>query len=302
MKAKRVWLTGARGQLGNAISRHFSEHEGITWIPTTRDEVDLRHGERIEQFFHLYTPDVIVNAAAFTDVEKAEIDQEEALFLNSEVPSILSKLCKNNNTILMHFSTDHVFGGGDATRTTMYTEEDLPAPVNFYGKSKLAGEREVIKNCSQHYIWRTAWLYSPYGHNFYKSIRRRALGGDSLKVVTDEIGNPTSAIDLARSVVECIRRIGTEEQIPFGLYHYADRGTVSRFEFAREILDMDPATNQTTILPCLQKDYSSRAQRPHFAGLDTSKLEKVLPGATMPWQEALKEVYSIDQRIHTDTE
>ncbi|MDO4695500.1 dTDP-4-dehydrorhamnose reductase [Porphyromonas sp.] len=294
-KQLTAWLTGAGGQLGNSIIRNFGDAEGIKWLPTIRNVIDLTLPQEVERFFNFYKPDVVVNAAAFTGVDDAEINCKEAIRLNTELPIQLAELCRKQNRVLFHFSTDHVFGGeGSPERLHSYKEGDTPNPANFYAKSKLEGEEGVLANCPTAYIWRTAWLYSPYGKNFYNVIRKKALEGTPLTVVNDETGSPTSAIELARAVVRVIQLMKANEGIPFGLYHYSDMGEVTRYDFAKAILDLDPQTKNIEISPCTQKDYKTIAKRPSYSPLNTEKIQNLLPEIVKPWEEALREVYKID--------
>ena len=302
MKRKKqltVWLTGAGGQLGNAIIRNFGEVEGIKWLPTIRSVIDLTIPEEVERFFNFYKPDIVVNAAAFTGVDDAEINRNEAIRLNTELPAQLAALCHQHNKILFHFSTDHVFGGAGCPQSSLpYKEEDEPCPSNFYAETKLEGEVKVLSICPTAYVWRTAWLYSPYGKNFYMTIRRKALEDAKLKVVNDEVGSPTSAIGLAKSVVQVIQNIKHGDVLEFGLYHYADVGEVSRFDFAKAILDLDPATRKVELTPCTQKEYNTLANRPQYSTLDISKLQNMTSNISHHWQEALREVYELEQAMN----
>ncbi len=291
----KVWLTGAKGQLGNTILRHFGSVERIKWIPTTKENIDLTKPDEVKDFFSLSTPDVIVNAAAFTNVDDAEVKRSEAIRMNTDCPGLLAELCASTGAVLFHISTDHVFGGSGSTKAQIpFREDDIPIPANFYAKTKLKGEQHVLAKCGTAYVWRTAWLYSPYGKNFYNTIRRKAMESAPLRVVTDEIGTPTSAINLARSIVDAILMLGTQQQIPFGLYHYANLGEVSRYYFAKTILELDTNTSKAIVEKCLREDYNTLAQRPSYSALDVSKLKAHLPHFPITWQEALKEVYEAE--------
>lgn len=297
-KQLTVWLTGAGGQLGNAIVRNFGHVDGLKWLPTTRSVIDLTLPEEVERFFNFYKPDIVVNAAAFTGVDDAEINQKEAIRLNTELPAQLAELCQRYGKVLFHFSTDHVFGGeNNPTRSVPYKENDKTCPANFYAKSKLEGEQKVLAKCTSAYVWRTAWLYSPYCKNFYNTIRRKAIEDKSLKVVSDEIGSPTSAVSLAEAIVEAIEKIIQGNPIPFGLYHCADIGETSRFDFAREILALDPETKDIPIEACRQDEYTTIATRPRYATLDIQKLHNLLPRALKPWKEALKDIYALELKM-----
>ncbi|KGN96253.1 hypothetical protein HQ39_02680 [Porphyromonas sp. COT-108 OH2963] len=291
-KKMRVWLTGAAGQLGNAIMRNYSPNDEIEWLPTTRDQIELSDRANVQRFFDLYKPDVILNAAAFTSVDAAENNPDELRRINYEVPKFLAELCHNKGKILMHISTDHVFGGGEPVSSPL-KEEDPAAPCNAYGKSKHEGEIAVQESCPRSYVIRTSWLYSAYGNNFYTKIRRVALSQGELRLVTDEVGSPTSALNLAHVIIRILLRIKSKEgKIPFGLYHFADRGAVSRYDFARAILDLDPKTASLSMEKCLQKDYDTVAVRPLYSVLDTSKIEAILPDSVHDWKSSLEQVYN----------
>lgn len=291
----RVWLTGAGGQLGNAIMRNYADLEQIQWLPTIRTQVDLTCRKDTKRFFDIYKPDVILNAAAYTAVDSAELNKEDAEAMNSKLPGVLGEMSKNSGKILLHISTDHVFGGVHEAQPRPLKETDTPYPCNEYGLTKLKGEKAALEANPRSYILRTSWLYSPYGNNFYKKIRRMGLEDDVLRLVTDEVGSPTSALDLAATIVRMLELIRTDrDKIPFGLYHYADQGEVSRYEFAKKILELDPATTNIETKKVLQKDFETIAKRPLYSVLDTSKIEAALPGCTQPWDQSLQRVYEVD--------
>lgn len=285
-------MTGAAGQLGNAIMRNYSPNDRIEWLPTTRDQIELSDRANVQRFFDLYKPDVILNAAAFTSVDGAENNPDELHRINCEVPRFLAELCHNKGKIMIHISTDHVFGHGEPASSPL-KEEDPVAPCNAYGKSKHEGEVGVQERCPRSYIIRTSWLYSSYGNNFYTKIRRLALSQGQLRLVTDEVGSPTSVLNLADVIIRILLRINSKEgKIPFGLYHFADKGAVSRYDFARAILDLDPKTASLPMESCLQKDYETIAARPLYSVLDTQKIEAILPGSVHDWKSSLEKVYN----------
>lgn len=293
-KKLRVWLTGAGGQLGNAITRHFQDSPKIQWLPTTRFQVDVSSLEDNKRFFDVYKPDVIVNSAAFTSIDGAELSREEAKLVNATVPGFLAELCNNAGKVFMHISTDHVFGGQPLESPKPLKETDPTCPCNEYGRTKLLGEQEVLRICPRSYIWRTSWLYSPYGNNLYKKIIRMAREKDEMSMVTDEIGSPTSALDLAETIVKSLLRLqADQDKIPFGLYHYANKGAVSRYEFAHKLLQLNPETKDLKIKKVLQKEFEAptRAKRPLYSVLDTTKIESVLPDSIHPWEESLEKTY-----------
>lgn len=296
MKSKRVWLTGASGQLGQTLLQHFSAPEGIEWISTTRNTVDLLKPQQLKDFFEAHKPDAIVNAAAYTQVDAAENNPINAALVNSNAPKELAHLCKQNNTCLIHISTDYVFGSSSPLPINPYTETDLPHPVNVYGRTKREGEHHIQTILPNHYILRTSWLYSPYGRNFYLAIREKLTKGETLKVVSNEVGSPTSAFTLSQIIVECLQRLYTPQAIPYGIYHCSNSGNTSRYQWAKAIAQLHPKTKDATIIPCQQADYPTLAPRPTYSVLSNNKISSALNSLQIPnWLSALHEVFLIEQ-------
>lgn len=286
----RIWLTGSSGQLGTALQSLFPSSEKYHWLTTTREEVDLRFAEQVAEFLASRRPNFIINAAAFTAVDRAETEREEAFCLNATLPEQLAQY----GVPLIHISTDHVFGGlGSPSRTESYVESDAVCPANYYGETKALGEEKVRAVNPEVYILRTSWLYGPmdWGKSFYKSIRTNALAGKALKVVEDEVGTPTSTLTLARVIMAILERWDGGVAIPFGTYHVADLGETSRYDLAKSILALDEETSSVGCSPCLLSDLNSAARRPHYSALDTSKIQHYFQHLFRPWEEALKEVY-----------
>ncbi|MBR5464919.1 MAG: dTDP-4-dehydrorhamnose reductase [Alistipes sp.] len=273
-----IWVTGAEGQLGRSLQRlcHASSER---WLFTDR-EVDLTDRERVFSFVQREQVDVIINCAAYTDVERAEEEEEQAYAVNATAVGYLAEAAKVRDALLIHISTDYVFMGGCCA---LLTEQSQPNPINAYGRTKLAGE-ELIRQSGCHYmIFRTAWLYSPYGKNFVKTILRLASERSQIRVVNDQIGSPTSALDLAAALLTVVH----EGRFVEGLYHYTNLGECSWWEFAREILRL--AKSPVEVTPCSSADYPTRALRPKNTVLDKTKVQQQL-GISIPhWKISLEQ-------------
>lgn len=292
----KVWLTGAGGQLGTAIRRLFPNPDGFDRIATCRGEVELTDLDEVREFVRRHKFDVIVNAAAFTAVDRAEVDVELARMVNVELPRVLSEELAGHGGTLVHVSTDYVFGG-DETRRVPYTEEDDTAPLGVYGQTKADGEETLLMLSERCVILRTAWLYGPaeWGKSFYRAIRERVLGGEPLRVVTDEVGSPTSTMTLARvihAVVEDV--VSGRGRVPLGLYHVADEGETSRHHFA-EVIGAMISGHEYEVTPITHADLASPARRPEYSALSSARMKALLPDYFRPWQEALAEVVRHDE-------
>lgn len=212
-----VLVTGASGQLGQALQSIGPEYKDITFYFASSREADITDISGLETIFSRIAPDYCINAAAYTAVDKAESDSENAYKVNVEGAANIAKVCNKYNTALIHVSTDFVF---DGNKTTPYTEEDETNPQGVYGRTKREGEIEIKKNLREHYIVRTSWLYSQYGNNFMKTMLRLAAERESLGVVNDQTGTPTHAVDLARAIMTII----TSGIKQYGVYHYSNEG------------------------------------------------------------------------------
>ena len=231
-----TWLVvGANGQLGKALSVVLGER-GISFRAWGSEDIDIRSALLTMQYISALKPAVIVNAAAWTDVDGAEGNADSAYAVNAEGALNLAIAAKAVGAVLAHVSTDYVFSGVGATP---WKEDDLRAPVSVYGKSKAAGEVAVLSHYAEaSYIFRTAWLYSQWGKNFAKTMTRLALLGESeVRVVDDQVGQPTSSLDLASQIIDTV-----VAKLPFGIYHATNSGQASWFEFAREIFGLAGAS------------------------------------------------------------
>lgn len=297
-KNKKVWVAGAAGQLGTAIQElACKEFPWLEILPTTRADMDYTNIEEITTYLNSHRPDIMVNCIAYTNVDGAEKEFEIAKEANATIPAMISYVLDQENLPLIHISTDHIFGGDGRHKGTPFSEDSTPSPANAYALTKYLGEYALTMFEPPLYILRTSWLYGPeswQNKSFYKSIRRKALDGGPLKVVTDEVSTPTSVFTLARVILNIASIYGTEEEIPMGIYNVCDKGKASRHTFAKEIVSLDSKTAQLEVGKCLQADLNLPARRPQYSKLDTKKIEQYFPHLIRPWQEALQEIYNYD--------
>lgn len=250
------------------------------YVFTDVEELDITNHAQVMDYVAANDIDVIVNCAAYTDVERAERDELRAHLLNAMAVGYLAEAAKVNDALLVHISTDYVFMGGCCG---LLTEESYPQPINAYGRTKLAGEEAVKASGCHHIIVRTAWLYSEYGHNFVKTMLRLTAERDEVRVVSDQLGTPTYAGDLAEALV----RIISERNFHEGVFHYTNLGECSWWQFACEIARIS-GHEGCTITPCTTAEYGAKAARPHYAVLDKSKFQRTFNVNIPEWRESLK--------------
>lgn len=283
-----ILVTGANGQLGTELrnitagSRNryiFSDVISLPGVETVN--LDITNIEAIRIICESERIDVIVNCAAYTNVDKAEDDTQMAMLINSTAAGNLARVAGERGATLIHISTDYVFNG----RTTIPYKEDHPtAPLGVYGSTKLAGEKEIEKSGCRWIILRTAWLYSPYGRNFVKTMRQLTAERDSLKVVFDQVGTPTYARDLASLIATIIDR-GMLDRT--GIYHFSNEGAISWYDFAKAICEL--CGNTCDIKPCHTGEYPTKAVRPHFSVFDKTKVKETFGIAIPYWKDSLKD-------------
>ena len=276
-----VLVTGANGQLGNEM-RIVSKGSSDNYIFTDVDELDITNRDAIRKCVAENDVKVIVNCAAYTNVDKAEDDEATAELLNAQAVEYMAKVCKENDATLIHISTDYVFGGNNGN--TPRGEAEAVNPTGAYGRSKLHGEEAIRKSGCSHIIIRTAWLYSEFGNNFVKTMRRLTAEKDKLNVVFDQIGTPTYAMDLAKVIFKII-----EEKLfkdIEGVYHFSNEGVISWYDFAKEICEL--SGNECDIQPCHSDEFPSKVKRPNYSVLDKTKIKNKL-NITIPyWKDSLK--------------
>jgi dTDP-4-dehydrorhamnose reductase len=288
--ARVVLVTGAEGQVGWEVRRTFAPLGRV--VAVDRAEVDFADVESVRALVRAHRPAVIVNAAAYTAVDRAESERDLAFAINATAPRALAEEAARQGAVIVHFSTDYVF---DGTKDTPYVEDDEPSPLNVYGESKLAGDRAVMSSGAAHLVFRTSWVYAARGHNFLRTMLALAHERDTLRVVSDQIGAPTPARLLAETCAQIVGRhfaggATSRAESPWGIYNVVTRGATSWHGFAERILELDPrraAQRCREVVPIPTSDYSTPARRPARSVLDVGKLERTF-GLRMPaWDEQL---------------
>lgn len=279
----KLLITGANGQLGSELRVLSTDRPNDNFTFVDIDEMDLSTDQAIENYFEGKHFDFVVNCAAYTAVDKAEDDQALAFRVNADAVKAIALICKRKSMRLIHISTDYVFEGNG---NVPIAEDSAPGPLSVYGASKLAGERAVLENLHNAYVIRTAWVYSSFGKNFVKTISKLASERPSLNVVSDQLGSPTYAADLASAILQVIDKVATGTVDRPGVYHYSNEGAISWFDFAWFIVHHERLKCQ--ILPIPSESYPTRAVRPRFSVLDKRKLKHVF-GIEIPfWYTSLK--------------
>ena len=263
---KKILVTGANGQLGSEIKMLAPNYPNFEFIFTDIEDFPLDQSDVIVANFNIIKPDIVINCAAYTAVDKAEQDQVVADAINHLAIATLANLCNDSGAKLVHISTDYVF---DGTSPIAYTETDIPNPKSVYGVTKLAGEIACMKNCPESIIIRTAWVYSEFGNNFVKTMLRLMTERDSLSVVNDQVGSPTYAADLAQVILTILNSDKWES----GIYHYSNAGEISWYDFAMDIKEIGNKTCDITGIPA--SSYPTPAERPAYSLLDKSKIQAV---------------------------
>ena len=293
--AKTVLVTGANGQLGMEIRNIVSGHRpggrssgtanyifsDVNEVPgQVTEHLDITDEEAVLAFMRSRKVDVVVNCAAYTDVEKAEGNPETADLLNHLAVAGIAEAARECDAAMIHISTDYVFSGDSSVP---YTEGDETVPSSVYGLTKLAGERAVLNSGCRHVILRTAWLYSVHGKNFVKTMMRLTAEKKQVKVVFDQTGTPTCATDLAAFIVDLVQTGRTDLQ---GIYHFTDEGVCSWYDFAQAICEM--AGNDCDVFPCHSDEFPSKVHRPHYSVLDKSLVRETF-GVKIPhWRKSLE--------------
>lgn len=274
---KKIMITGCNGQLGRAMNIALKDLQDIEIINTDVAELDITNIEKVQDFVKELKPEIIVNCAAYTAVDKAESDWDLAYKINAIGPRNLSIAATDMNAKLVHISTDYVF---DGTATKPYVEFDAPNPQGAYGKTKLAGEKFVEQFANRYFIFRTAWLYGD-GKNFVKTMLRLSETNDAVKVVCDQVGSPTSAKELANAIVS---QMFTDN---YGLFHATCEGDCSWADFTKEIFRL--ANKKTQVIPITAAEYGAAAPRPAYSILDNYMLRLTSDYRFKDWHDAIEE-------------
>ena len=294
---QKILLTGVTGQVGQELQQTLPIlGETITF---NRQQLDLTQPEQIKNAIATVKPDIIVNAAAYTAVDKAESEIELAMAINATAPKIMAQEAQERGATLVHISTDYVF---DGRHYRPYTENDPTNPLGIYGKSKLLGELAVKDNCNRHIILRTAWVYGSRGHgNFVKTMLR--LGGqrEELKVVADQIGNPTWSYDIADAITQLLSKTehnsaqgGAKPAIEMGTYHFTNSGVASWYDLAvaifAEVRQIGFELAVKRVLPITTAEYPTPAERPPYSVLSKEKIKQVLGTYPPHWRASLRQM------------
>ncbi len=280
-----VLVTGANGQLGQAIQSIVERYPDIEFEFCDSEKLDITDYDNVNAVFNEFIPNYCINTAAYTAVDKAESEPDKAYSINVLGAQNLAKICKMNNTVLLHVSTDFVF---DGTKKTPYTELDEPNPSGVYGQTKLDGEEAIKELWEKHFIIRTSWVYSQFGNNFMKTMLRLGTEREELSVVNDQIGTPTNAVDLAEVLIKIIDSCHAElvSASNYGIYNFSNEGQCSWYDFAQKIFEINNITIDLHPIPT--KDYPTPAQRPAYSVLDKSKIKSVFGIEIDSWESSLK--------------
>ena len=275
-----ILVTGANGQLGNEMRRRVAAGSRCAYLFTDVEELDITDLDAVRRCMAEHHIAAVVNCAAYTNVDKAEDDAARADAINHLAVGNLATACREQGAALLHVSTDYVFGG---TGNLPFREEDAVVPLGVYGQTKWAGEQAVVASGCRHLIFRTAWLYSAFGNNFVKTMRRLTAERDRLTVVFDQVGTPTYAGDLADLLFH-ITEEGLYAQMQ-GTYHFSNEGVCSWYDFAREIAALSGRT--CDIQPCHSDEFPSRVRRPAFSVLDKTKVKRDFHWTIPYWKDSL---------------
>jgi dTDP-4-dehydrorhamnose reductase len=281
----KVLVTGASGQLGQAIKAVSADYKNIAFLFAGFKEADITNKKQIASIFTQFKPDFCINAAAYTAVDKAESEPDKAHAINAEGAKYVADACKEHDTVLIHISTDFVF---DGLKKNPYTEEDIPNPKNVYGKTKREGEIHIQNILKKYFIIRTSWLYSQYGNNFMKTMLRLSEERKNLNVVNDQTGTPTNANDLADAILSIIKN-GIKA---YGIYHYSNEGEATWYDFAKKIFKV--YQKNIDLHPIPTSSYPTPASRPPYSVLDKGKIKKCLMINIDDWKKSLYTLKNIE--------
>lgn len=275
-----ILVTGSNGQLGSELKELAPFYPAFSFVFLTRNELPLNDNDFIKKTIARLKPQYVVNCAAYTAVDKAESEREEAFQVNAKAVGAMAEACAETGAKFIHISTDYVF---DGSRQTPLKEEDAVSPINVYGESKLAGEVAALQNNPDSIIIRTSWVYSFYGKNFVKTMMRLMSEKESISVVADQWGSPTYAADLAKAILQIIQ---SQNRHP-GIYHFSNEGVITWFEFAREIGSL--LQTSCAIQPTTTANFPTPAKRPLYSAMEKSKIRQHYNINLKQWKESLQD-------------
>lgn len=277
----KVLVTGANGQLGLCLRDQIQNSPDTVCVFASRKTLDITNTAQIETLFIENNFDYCINTAAYTNVDKAESEQQTVFLINAEGAANISEACKKYQVTLIHISTDYVF---DGSKKSPYLETDITNPINVYGASKLKGEQHIKETLDKHFILRTSWLYSQYGHNFFNSMLRFAKEKKELTITTEQTGTPTNANDLAKAIVDIIVAKNTR----YGTYHYSNSGEATWYNFAKAIFEI---TGEIDNLSLAKTDhYPTFAKRPLYSVMDCAKIITNTSVTLTDWKISLEKL------------
>lgn len=279
-KKRTIAVTGAQGQLGKSLQDLAADYPQFKFVFLSRSDMPIHHFELVRQFFEGIKPDVVINAAAYTAVDRAEQEKELAFQVNAESVGVMAAWCQAHGAKFLHVSTDYVF---DGRGTRPYLETDPTGPQSVYGASKLAGEQQAFEFCPESMVVRTSWVYSPYGKNFFKTMVSLLREKQSIRVVSDQVGAPTSARDLAKVLLDIL---ASGRWVP-GIYHFSNAGQISWYAFAVEIQKSIGTHCVIEAIPT--SEYPTPAARPAYSVLDTKKIVQEYGVVVPDWKSALSD-------------
>lgn len=275
---------GASGQLGQCLKIESAKKNSTDVFFPAEDIANILDVAMLKELFDTHKPQYCINCAAYTAVDKAEDDIDTARKINRVGAANLAVLCNEYDVTLVHVSTDFVFKG-DVPQ--LLNESDVANPISVYGLTKLEGEQDIISNAKKHYIIRTSWLYSEYGNNFVKTMIKLGTERDELKIISDQVGTPTYAIDLANAILTII----ASDKQEYGIYHYSNEGLTSWYDFAKAIFEL--ANINVSALPIKTAEYVTAAKRPAFSAMDKSKIKSTF-GLQIPyWRDSLAKCINV---------
>lgn len=287
----RVIVIGSHGQVGTALSLQLQTRTDVQLFAFDRKELDITDASQVSSVVQSIQPDVIINAAAYTAVDKAEKDVQQCYAVNADGVENLAKVANQQDALILHISTDYVF---DGESSQPYSEQDNANPQNVYGKSKLEGEQKLATLCSRYAVLRTSWVFGEAGNNFVKTMLRLSGTRNEISVVNDQLGAPTYSGDIARTLIVMMDRMLSSQENLSGIYHYSGMPQVSWCQFAEEIFSA--VTSQVDhdkkimVHPILTSEYKTEAKRPLDTRLDCNKIDKVFSVKPSSWKNALKNI------------
>ncbi|MGB3774902.1 MAG: dTDP-4-dehydrorhamnose reductase [Leeuwenhoekiella sp.] len=287
-KKFKILVTGGGGQLAQCLEKQIVFDGNEEYYFANRQELDITSPDNLNQLFSDFEPDVVINTAAYTQVDQAEADRDSAYAINTDAVKNLARACQEHQALLIHISTDYVFDGDSSSP---YHEDDSTDPKTVYGASKRAGEEVIINSTlKEYYIIRTSWLYSEFGKNFYKTILRLARERDELSIVDDQQGCPTNANDLARGILKIVSDFREKKTslANFGIYHFSNAGHTTWYGFAKSILEINKIS--VNLKPVSSSQFPTKSIRPKYSILSNVKFQENFNFKISHWEKSLEDL------------